>query len=237
MATLSRKLEQRTKDTITHFVYRDFVEIVNFLRSVRFDNIMSYAIIQCIYVIISDQRWPSPITIVTNQPHCYRVSHFTHLRISSPFHCVRDCTLFFLKRWARKDGFEVYPYIRNTDHRKIKLIAWKHFQTFNQVQIIFYLFDSNGSHETSSRNGIIENDTHDNNDTINKRNWKKSGKRMRKYRKEILIFPILFLFLILSRYFFLFLYPRIHVLLPPPLSSSLFYILSVSLKRPSPAGV
>lgn len=128
MATLSRKLEQKTKDTITHFVYRDFVEIVNFLRSVRFDNIMSYAIIQCIYVIISDQRWPSPITIVTNQPHCYRVSHFTHLRISSPFHCVRDCSLFFLKRWAREDGFEVSVF-RNTDHWKVKLIAWKRFRT------------------------------------------------------------------------------------------------------------
>lgn len=189
---------------------------------------------------ICDYFW-STLTIPDNDRH-----QSTALLSCESFHTFTDiisvslCSwlyTFFLKRWAREDGFEVYPYIRNTDHRKIKLIAWKHFQTFNQVQIIFYLFDSNGSHETSSRNGIIENDTHDNNDTINKRNWKKSGKRMRKYRKEILIFPILFLFLILSRYFFLFLYPRIHVLLPPPLSSSLFYILSVSLKRPSPAGV
>ena len=70
---------------------------------------------------------------------------------------------------------------------------------------------------------IIENDN-----TINKRNWKKSGKGMRKYRKEILIFPTLSPFLILSRYFFLFLYPRIprSPSLPLTLLSSLSLFLS-----------
>lgn len=133
---------------------------------------------------------------------------------------------FFFKtlskgRWIRG--------IRISKYRSLK-------SKINRLKTFPNNFQSNSENFLFVR--TIENDTHDN--TINNRNWKKSGKRMGKYRKEILIFPTLFLFLILSRYFFLFLYPPIHVLLlllPPSHSSSLFYILSVSLKRPSPAGV
>lgn len=178
---------------------------------------------------ICDYFW-STLTIPDNDRHqstallsCESLHTFTD--IISVSLCSWLFTFFFKTlskgRWIRG--------IRISKYRSLK-------NKINRLKTFPNNFQSNSENFLFVR--TIENDTHDN--TINNRNWKKSGKRMRKYRKEILIFPTLFLFLILSRYFFLFLYPPIHVLLlllPPSHSSSLFYILSVSLKRPSPAGV
>lgn len=180
---------------------------------------------------ICDYFW-STLTIPDNDRHqstallsCESLHTFTD--IISVSLCSWLFTFFFKTlskgRWIRG--------IRISKYRSLK-------SKINRLKTFPNNFQSNSENFLFVR--TIENDTHDN--TINNRNWEteKSGKRMRKYRKEILIFPTLFLFLILSRYFFLFLYPPIHVLLlllPPSHSSSLFYILSVSLKRPSPAGV
>lgn len=131
---------------------------------------------------------------------------------------------FFLKRWAREDGLEVSGISKY--RWKIKLNRSKTFS--DQMRKIFYFIRMKERFGVETK--IIENDN-----TINKRNWKKSGKGMRKYRKEILIFPTLSPFLILSRYFFLFLYPRIPR--SPSLPLSFILSLSVSLKRPSPVGV
>lgn len=197
---------------------------------------MSYAIIQYIYVIISDQRWPSPITIVTNQPHCYRVSHFTHLRISSPFHCVRDCSLFFFfKTLSKGRWMSRCPYFETPIGWKIKLIARKNikiskrFQTSLQSSGENFLFIRFGWKPQNFESKRILSKMIYIRHVINNRNWKK---RTRKYRKEILVFPTLFLFLILSRYFFLFLYLRLSLLLPPSLPLSFIFSLFLSKDPP-----